>query len=85
MSHPSLIFVPRAKTAIIYRNDGTSHRGPRTDYNAFGDVPTYSSSNPIVYGNKAIEIDEVGVALSLMTSGRLRHAIWVFRQLVGSL
>ncbi|EJK65800.1 hypothetical protein THAOC_13305, partial [Thalassiosira oceanica] len=47
-----------AKTATIYRNDGTAHRGPRTDYNAFGDVPTYSSSNPVVYGNKAIEIDE---------------------------
>lgn len=69
MSHQPLIIESRAKTATIYRNDGTAHRGPRTDYNAFGDVPTYSSSNPVVYGNKAIEIDEVGVALS----GRLRH------------
>ena len=35
-----------AKTAIIHRHDGKAFSGPRSDYNAWGEVPTYSNSPP---------------------------------------
>lgn len=46
-----------AKTAIIYRHDGKAFSGPRSDYNAWGEVPTYSNSPPR-FGYKTLEIDQ---------------------------
>ncbi|EJK57413.1 hypothetical protein THAOC_22545 [Thalassiosira oceanica] len=46
-------------TSQIFRDDGTYHAGPRTDFNGFdlsgGDGLTYSTQ-PIVFGDKAVQI-----------------------------
>lgn len=46
-----------AKTAMVYRSDGTQHSWITGEYNAFGDVPTFSDTAPM-FGNKALQIDQ---------------------------
>jgi len=46
-----------AYTAQIFRSDGTLHPGPRTDFNAWTQTPTFSIGQPI-FGDKAMQIDE---------------------------
>eukprot|EP00584_Thalassiosira_punctigera_P021811 CAMPEP_0172573246 /NCGR_PEP_ID=MMETSP1067-20121228/136090_1 /TAXON_ID=265564 ORGANISM="Thalassiosira punctigera, Strain Tpunct2005C2" /NCGR_SAMPLE_ID=MMETSP1067 /ASSEMBLY_ACC=CAM_ASM_000444 /LENGTH=1253 /DNA_ID=CAMNT_0013365843 /DNA_START=80 /DNA_END=3841 /DNA_ORIENTATION=- len=45
-----------AQTAMIYAAAGRAHGGPRVDYNAWGEVPTYSDSPPR-FGARTLEID----------------------------
>jgi hypothetical protein len=43
------------KTAMIYRSDGTLHRGPRTDYNARGRAIDANAPS-IAYGDRFLQI-----------------------------
>eukprot|EP00956_Cyclotella_meneghiniana_P040823 scaffold206303_cov36-Cyclotella_meneghiniana.AAC.1 len=50
----------KIKTSQIFREDGTAHPGPRSDYNGWDEVeslsgPTFSSQG-ITFGNKAVQI-----------------------------
>lgn len=45
-----------AQTAMIFQSTGTTHPGPRRDYNGWGEVPTYSDEPPR-FGDRTLEID----------------------------
>ncbi|EJK46356.1 hypothetical protein THAOC_34979 [Thalassiosira oceanica] len=59
VSHFSISSQAHGYTSQIFRDDGTYHAGPRTDFNGFdlsgGDGLTYSSQ-PIVFGDKSVQI-----------------------------